>query len=98
MLLIQNSTAVNPNVFIVIDKGNKKGNKNLSKNVELNGQCTGSGGGGTKFSSVTEATAALMVAVHYLVSTYSTHDIQTLLQNACDHALGEGGQNQDGSY
>eukprot|EP00957_Ditylum_brightwellii_P108748 8295911-Ditylum_brightwellii.AAC.1 len=28
MLLIQNSIAANPNVFISIDKGNKKGNKN----------------------------------------------------------------------
>eukprot|EP00957_Ditylum_brightwellii_P159785 12161929-Ditylum_brightwellii.AAC.1 len=54
ILLIQNSSAANPNVFIVIDKGNRKGNKNLSKNVELNGQCTDSGGGGTKFSLATE--------------------------------------------
>ena len=50
-------------------------------NITLNGQCTDSGGGGTKFDLAREIESMHMNYENYLVVTYTLHNLQTSLRN-----------------
>lgn len=67
--------------------------------VKLVGQCTDSGGGGTKHA-LQRALAEhnLLLEDCYLVATCSLHNIQTMLRNAILTVMGEGGQDEKGNY
>jgi len=67
--------------------------------VKLVGQCTDSGGGGTKHA-LRRALADhnLVLEDRYLVATCSLHNIQTMLRNAIVTVMGEGGQDEKGNY
>eukprot|EP00957_Ditylum_brightwellii_P061751 4686158-Ditylum_brightwellii.AAC.1 len=64
----------------------------------MNGQGTDSGGGGTKLALDDEMKKADLTNDHYLVGTCSLHNVQTSFCDATEFDLGEGHQNQDGSY
>eukprot|EP00957_Ditylum_brightwellii_P052194 3957675-Ditylum_brightwellii.AAC.1 len=57
--------------------------------VQLYGQCTGSGGGGTKFALAVEIKRFLMRGDLDLISTCMLHNIQTVLRNAIEKTLGD---------
>eukprot|EP00957_Ditylum_brightwellii_P117910 8993776-Ditylum_brightwellii.AAC.1 len=66
--------------------------------VKQNGQCTDSGGGGTKFAFAAKIKRALMQGDLYLISTCTLHNVQTTQHNAVEQILGEGGQDENGDY
>ena len=59
--------------------------------IILCGQCTDSGGGGTKAELAWNITRREVAHVHYLVGTCTLHNLQTGLRNAVEAVLGEGG-------
>ena len=64
--------------------------------ISILGQCTDSGGGGTKFALARALTEKNMTSANYLVCTCSLHNLQTCLRNAVTNVLGEGGMNEKG--
>lgn len=54
----------------------------------IHGQCTDSGGGGTKVALAREVQSRNIVHTHYLISTCSLHNLQTGLRNDMDTVLG----------
>jgi len=62
------------------------------------GQCTDSGGGGTKYALQKALKDLEIASDEYLVSTCSLHNLQTMLRNAVVTVLGEGGQDENGNY
>ena len=66
--------------------------------VKLVGQCTESGGGGTKYALQRALLAQNLVAGCYLVSTCSLHNLQTMLRSALTTVMGKGGQYISGLY
>ena len=59
--------------------------------ISIKGQCPDSGCGGTKWALVQALAASNITHLHYLISTYALHTIQTCLRNTVQHILGEGG-------
>ena len=66
--------------------------------IVIRGQCTDSGGGGTKAALARSLAARNLSHPNYLVGTCSLHNLQTGLRNAVESVLGEGGQNNEGEY
>lgn len=64
--------------------------------LRLRGQCTDSGGGGTKYALSRQLSSRNMCHPHYLVATCSLHNLQTCLRNAVVNVLGEGGMDEKG--
>ena len=64
--------------------------------ISIKGQCTDSGGGGTKFALARALEERNIAAEHYLVATCALHNLQTCLRNAVVNVLGEGGMNDKG--
>ena len=64
--------------------------------IKLRGQCTDSGGGGTKDALKRELEKNELTAEDYLVTTCSLHNLQTCLRNAVVNVLGEGGNDDNG--
>jgi len=62
----------------------------------IKGQCTDSGGGGTKFALAKALDERHISAQNYLVTTCALHNLQTCLRNAVVNVLGEGGMNDKG--
>ena len=65
--------------------------------VRLYGQCTDSGGGGTKYALSAAMKERNLVGDFYLISTCSLHNLQTCLRNAVMNVLGEGGVDVNGA-
>ena len=63
--------------------------------VKVSGQCTDSGGGGTKLALAWVLTIRNMVRVDYLICSCSLHNLQTCLQNVVATVLGGGGMNEN---
>ena len=66
----------------------------INLQIKIRGQCTDSGGGGTKFALAKALEQRDIVHETYLVSTCSLHNLQTCLRNAVVNVLGEGGMNE----
>ena len=64
----------------------------------IHGQYTDSGGGGTKAALAREMQSRNIAHVHYLISTYSLHNLQTGLRNAMETVLGVGGTDEKGEF
>ena len=62
--------------------------------IKIRGQCTDSGGGGTKFALAIALEQRGIAHEFYLVATCSLHILQTCLRNAVVNLLGEGGINE----
>ena len=62
----------------------------------VKGQCTDSGGGGTKFALARALEERNIAAQNYLVTTCALHNLQTCLRNAVVNVLGEGETNDKG--
>ena len=60
--------------------------------ITINGQCTDSGGGGTKFALAREIKAHDLNSDHYPVKTCILHNISTCLRNTVKNVIGDGGQ------
>ena len=55
--------------------------------IILHGQCTDSGRGGTKHAFARAMQAKGMTHVHYLVTTWLVHNLQTCIRNGVQHVL-----------
>ena len=64
--------------------------------ISVRGQCTDSGGGGTKFALAKALEERHISAQYYLVTTCALHNLQTCLRNAVVNVLGGGGMNDKG--
>ena len=62
--------------------------------LSLSGQCTDSGGGGTKYALQKALTERYTTWSDCLVSTFLLHNLHTYLINAVTNVLGEGGMNK----
>ena len=67
------------------------------RNMKILGQCTDSGGGGTKYALARALMEKNMASANYLVCTCSLHNLQTCLRNAVTNVLGEGGIDDNGN-
>ena len=66
--------------------------------IKLDGQCTDSGGGGTKHAFSRAMKAKGLTIDHYLTCTCLLHNLQTCLRNSVQNFMGEGGVDDEGEY
>ena len=64
--------------------------------IKLRGQCTDSGGGGTKTALEKALKQKQLTHEHYLLSTCSLHNLQTALRNGIEFVFGGGGMDENG--